>query len=148
MSFNLNDIFEEAKADPLSVSINAIEYEAQLLCGIKIIRDKRSLPDDNRVTILNTQKGGDHYKEINLDDYKNFKSFGWKYGVYVLSLSNCRLKLDRLRDSIANEERREYPREKHIRNSYAQIEKTHKREILLTEKFNKLKSINHGTSQK
>jgi hypothetical protein len=148
MSFSLNDVFEEAKADTLSVSINAIEYEAQLLCGIKIIRDKRKLLKANRITILNTQKGGDHYREINPDDYKMFESSGWKHGVYVLSLSNCRLKIDRLEESIVNEELREQPREKSIKSMRHQIERTHSRVLLLTEKFNKFKSINHDTSQK
>ena len=134
MSFNLNDVFEEAKADPLSVSINALEFEAQLLCGIKIIRDRRKLLKTSRVTILNTQRG-----EIQPNDYEMFKTFGWKHGVYVLSLSNCCLKIDRLEQSIVNEELREQPREKQIKSTRIQIQKSHNRKLLLIEKFNKFK---------
>tara|TARA_R110000824_G_scaffold28206_5_gene95065 strand:- start:17870 stop:18301 length:432 start_codon:yes stop_codon:yes gene_type:complete len=140
MSFNLNDVFEEAKADPLSVSINALEFEAQLLCGIKIIRDRRKLLKTSRVTILNTQRGGDHYSEIQPNDYEMFKTFGWKHGVYVLSLSNCCLKIDRLEQSIVNEELREQPREKQIKSTRIQIQKSHNRKLLLIEKFNKFKN--------
>ena len=87
---NLNSVFEEAKLDEYSGVLDSKGAEARIVLAIKIIRDRES----GDVEILNTSKGGDYYKEISKDEYELFIKKGWRYGVYVLYLSNCRLKLN------------------------------------------------------
>tara|TARA_R110000751_G_scaffold270729_3_gene370531 strand:+ start:640 stop:936 length:297 start_codon:yes stop_codon:yes gene_type:complete len=55
------------------------------------------------VQIYNTAANGDHYKIIDSDDLKVFSKKGWRYGVYVISLSNYRLKLDKIEQRIREE---------------------------------------------
>lgn len=87
---NLNSVFEEAKLDEYSGVLDSKGAEARIVLAIKITRDRES----GDVEILNTSKGGDYYKEISKDEYELFIKKGWRYGVYVLYLSNCRLKLN------------------------------------------------------
>jgi len=47
--------------------------------------------------------GGAYYKEITTEQYEIFKTKGWRYGVYVVSLSNYRRKLDRVEFKIKDE---------------------------------------------
>ena len=72
---------------------------------------------------------GDYYKEISKDEYELFIKKGWRYGVYVLYLSNCRLKLNSIEIRI-NEHIQEnikttlemlQTRRKVILNNYAQV---------------------------
>ena len=71
--------------------------EARILLGVKIIRDRES----GEVEILNTSKGGDYYQEISSKEYDVFKQKTWRHGVYVVYLSNCRLKLKFIEANIS-----------------------------------------------
>jgi len=64
--------------------------------GVKIVRDRET----GEIEILNTTKGGDYYEEISKKEYDNFYIKGWRYGVYIVSLSNYRRKLDLINDRI------------------------------------------------
>ncbi|HHZ82218.1 MAG TPA: hypothetical protein EYO58_06010 [Flavobacteriales bacterium] len=143
MSYSLNDIFQEALADRLSAIVDSYTYEARLLYGIKIIRDHNT----QAITIYNIHIGGDLYKEIAPKDYKLFKSGGWRYAVYILSLSNCRAKIVRLNKSIESERVREPKRFKYMEGIIRQREKTDARIRKIQRKFNLIKSISHDTSQ-
>ena len=44
--------------------------------------------------------GGDFYTEANENQYKTFKDLGWRNAIYVLYLSNCRLKLTKIDNRI------------------------------------------------
>tara|TARA_R110002072_G_scaffold292149_1_gene460627 strand:+ start:41 stop:460 length:420 start_codon:yes stop_codon:yes gene_type:complete len=122
---NLNSVFEEAKLDEYSGVLDSKGAEARIVLAIKITRDRES----GDVEILNTSKGGDYYKEISKDEYELFIKKGWRYGVYVLYLSNCRLKLNSIEIRI-NEHIQEnikttlemlQTRRKVILNNYAQV---------------------------
>jgi|TARA_R110000796_G_scaffold77394_2_gene172810 hypothetical protein len=122
---NLNSVFEEAKLDEYSGVLDSRGAEARIVLAIKITRDRES----GDVEILNTSKGGDYYKEISKDEYELFIKKGWRYGVYVLYLSNCRLKLNSIEIRI-NEHIQEnikttlemlQTRRKVILNNYAQV---------------------------
>jgi len=135
---NLNSVFEEAKLDEYSGVLDSKGAEARIVLAIKITRDRES----GDVEILNTSKGGDYYKEISKDEYELFIKKGWRYGVYVLYLSNCRLKLNSIEIRI-NEHIQEnikttlemlQTRRKVILNNYAQVKN----------KLNQIKSNQNG----
>ena len=92
----LNDVFNEAKDDSYCAVLDTKEVEGRLVFGVKIIRDRES----GEVEILNTQKGGDFYQEIDIDEYDYFLKKSWRFGVYRVSLSNYRRKLSNIEASI------------------------------------------------
>ena len=50
--------------------------------------------------VFNTQKGGDFYQEIDVDEYDYFLEKSWRFGVYRVSLSNYSRKLINIEASI------------------------------------------------
>jgi hypothetical protein len=88
--YSLTEVFNEALTDPYAASIYTREVEARLVFGIKIVR----VNEGGEVSILNTSKSSGYYEEITPDEYENFIKKGWRYGVYIVSLSNYRTKLD------------------------------------------------------
>jgi len=94
--YSLEDIWKQAEQDLSASTLNGKGYEAYLLYGIKISRDIRT----GQVQLLDTSKAGSFYKPISGEDMKVFEEQGWRYGLYVLSLSNYRLKLDKIEQQI------------------------------------------------
>ena len=94
--YSLTDVFNQAISDDSCGSLDTLDSRACLLSGIKIVEDNET----KEVVILNTTKGGDYYKEITVAEYELFKVKGWRYGIYVLSLSNYRRKLDNIENRI------------------------------------------------
>tara|TARA_R100000951_G_scaffold70630_1_gene59557 strand:- start:8245 stop:8646 length:402 start_codon:yes stop_codon:yes gene_type:complete len=87
---NLKYVFKDAIVDEFAANLDTNYVEARIVFGVKIIKDRES----DEVHIYNTAKGGDYYEEISFKEYKNFVEKGWRYGVYVISLSNYRRKLE------------------------------------------------------
>ena len=123
---SLEDIFKEALNDSYSAILNTPYVEARLVFGVKIVRDKES----GLIEILNTTRGGDYYKEITQKEYQEFYVNGWRYGVYDVSLSNYRRKLDMIdynvNEAILNLASKKeiegfHIRRKNIMNRYAKI---------------------------
>ena len=139
MSFSLNEIFEQSKSDRFSVNVNAHPFEGRLLYGVKIVSCYRIKEKINEVTILNTQKGGAFYEEVSPSEYDSFKVFGWIHGVYILSLSNCILKMDKLKETLEIEEIKEPRRPRYIEGVENQITKTKALHLRITNKINQLK---------
>tara|TARA_R110001599_G_scaffold57897_1_gene159438 strand:+ start:1628 stop:2053 length:426 start_codon:yes stop_codon:yes gene_type:complete len=94
---DLDSVFEEALLDGHTGVLDNKGVEARILLGIKIVRDRES----GEVEILNTSKGGDYYQEISSKEYDVFKQKTWRHGVYVVYLSNCRLKLNFIEANIS-----------------------------------------------
>lgn len=92
----LNDVFNEAKEDSCCAVLDTKYVEARLVFGVKIVRDRES----GEVEILNTQRGGDFYQEIDVDEYDYFLQKSWRFGVYRVSLSNYSRKLYNVEESI------------------------------------------------
>jgi|TARA_B100001175_G_scaffold55871_3_gene44952 hypothetical protein len=90
MKIRLNEIFEEAKQDTYAITMDGDGYESRMVYGVKIVKDKQS----GKIEFFNTKVGGDYYKKLNAEQLETFIEKGWRIGVYVLSLSNYRLKLD------------------------------------------------------
>tara|TARA_R100001594_G_scaffold86749_1_gene121153 strand:+ start:855 stop:1262 length:408 start_codon:yes stop_codon:yes gene_type:complete len=97
--YSLDEIFQQATLDSACGNLDTLGDKARLLNGIKIVKDNET----QEVVILNTAKGGAYYKEITLAEYEVFKMKGWRYGVYVLSLSNYRRKLEKVEERIKTE---------------------------------------------
>jgi len=93
---NLKYVFKDALVDEFAANLDTKYVEARIVFGVKIIKDKES----DEVEIYNTARGGDYYQEISLKEYKNFVEKGWRYGVYVISLSNYRRKLEAIDKTI------------------------------------------------
>lgn len=92
-------LLDQASKDRATISLSCGKYEAYILYSIKIVKDNIT----EAVQIYNTAANGDHYKIIDSDDLKVFLKKGWRYGVYVISLSNYRLKLDKIEQRIREE---------------------------------------------
>ncbi|QDP61315.1 MAG: hypothetical protein Unbinned1524contig1000_72 [Prokaryotic dsDNA virus sp.] len=96
---DLLKVWEEAEEDIAAAILDKKGYGARLLCGIKIMK----CHETNTVQILNTTLNGDYYQEISIAEYEVFKEKGWRYGIYVLSLTNYRRKLDKIEKKIKKE---------------------------------------------
>ena len=99
MKYSLSDIWEQALQDSYAVNLDGGGYESRIVYGIKIIKDIES----GDIEILNTMRGGDYYSPINQQEIEVFHKKGWRYGVYVISLSNYRTKLDVIQERIKEE---------------------------------------------
>lgn len=140
LKYKLEDIFNQAIKDDYAISVDGMGYEARMVYGIKIIKDLTT----KNIEILNTTQGGDYYKSLNEYEVDIFLEKGWRQGVYMLSLSNYRLKLDLIEIKIH--------KEINGRSSVKQIKtlKSQRERILskYTEINNKLNIINYGSSKK
>jgi hypothetical protein len=94
--YQLEEVFDEAVLDPYVAILDTNSVEARIIFGIKIVKVRQG----NQVFILNTSKGGNYYEEITPKEYENFTEKGWRYGVYVVSLSNYRAKLESIDSKI------------------------------------------------
>ena len=99
MCYTLKEIFKQAKADEFSAVLDGEEFEARILSGIRIEQNINTAD----TIIHNTTIGGDFYKEITDDEYEVFYQKGWRYAVFVLSLSNYRRKLKMIDQKIKRE---------------------------------------------
>ena len=97
--YSLEDIYKLAEKDMFAVSLDNEKHKSKLVYGVKITKDKSS----NDIEILNTMIGGDYYCMTTKKELEIFLEKGWRYGVYVLSLSNYRSKLDLIEDKIKQE---------------------------------------------
>jgi len=91
------EIFNQASRDHSAVRMDGGGYEGFISYGIKITKDNH-----NKVTILNTNKG-EYYEEISDDEYDIFIKRGWLCGIYTLSLSSYKVKLDEIQHRISIE---------------------------------------------
>jgi hypothetical protein len=99
MKYTLEDIWNQSLEDSYSAKLDADGYESRMVYGIKIVRDTES----GEIEIFNTMKGGDYYQPINPQEMEVFNNNGWRYGVFVVSLSNYRTKLNAIQERIKRE---------------------------------------------
>ena len=90
--YTLIDVWNQAKNDCFTANLDGEGYEARILYGCKISKDN----DTNMVQLQNTSRGGEWYLQLDPDEIEIFLKMGWRIGIYMLSLSNYRLKLDRI----------------------------------------------------
>ena len=89
----------QALEDTYAMVLDSDEYSSRMVYGCKISRDNES----GNIEILNTARGGDWYLPLTDQELQHFLEKGWRIGVYELSLSNYRIKLDKVERSIKKE---------------------------------------------
>ena len=133
--YTLEDIMQQAIDDEYSTNVDGKKIISRLLHGCKISQDLYT----KKIEILNTAKGGEWYSKLTTAELNFFFEEGWTIGVYELSLSNYRTKLDKVEHLIKDEMNgRRNPKQiislkasrESIMNRYAKIKK----------KYNQIKS--------
>lgn len=99
MKYSMQDIMNQAMQDEFSANLSGNKYNARLLYGCKIHQDVET----KEIQILNTSLGGEWYAKVDNNQINIFLEKGWRIGVYELSLSNYRLKLDKIEWSVKKE---------------------------------------------
>ena len=136
MNTRLLEVFEESKQDTYALTINSHGYESRMVYGIKIIRDNET----NEIQFLNTMLGADYYSRLTDDQINVFIEKGWRYGVYVLSLSNYRAKLD-----IIEKRMQKFISEKKSEKQIRQLKGSRERVLSKYSEINfKLNQLNNG----
>jgi len=97
--YSLEDIMNQALEDKYAMVLDSDEYSSRMVYGCKISRDNES----GNIEILNTARGGDWYLPLTDQELQHFLEKGWRIGVYELSLSNYRTKLDKIEAFIKKE---------------------------------------------
>ena len=69
----------------------------------RVSAGRRPLRSGGEVEFFNTTQGGSHYVKLSPAEEHIFYSKGWKYGIYVVYLSNNRIKLESIERSIRKE---------------------------------------------
>ena len=92
----LNQVFDIAISDKYAITFNGNGYTSVSLYAVKIIKDTAT----EEVRLYSTSKSDNWYTEVSERDVNNFKNKGWRYGVYVLSLSNFSLKHSKLSTTL------------------------------------------------
>lgn len=95
--FSLEEIFDQAFTDNKSVKRIENGYQSVGLLDVKIIKDDYT----HDIDLLNTSKR--YYQRLTDLEFDAFEQKGWRYGVYVVTLSNYRSKLDKVEKSIRDE---------------------------------------------
>lgn len=96
--YNLLELFCQAKDDYHSKTLRDKKTISYMCHGFKITKEIKS----EVIFIMDMSKRGDFYQEVSQDEYDIFFKLGWKKAIYVLYLSNCRIKLSRLEARIQN----------------------------------------------
>ena len=95
--FSLKDIFDQAFTDNKSVKRIENGYQSVGLLDVKILKDDYT----HDIDLLNTSKR--YYQRLTDLEFDAFEQKGWRYGVYVVTLSNYRSKLNKVEKSIRDE---------------------------------------------
>jgi len=91
----LEDIFKQAMNDDYALFSKDDRSLSKQLYDVKIVNWKA----DNSIEILNTGFG-DWYEKISTEHFYFFLEKGWRAGVYELTLSNYRSKLNTIEKQI------------------------------------------------
>lgn len=95
--YSLEDVFIQGENDRATYGSSYAGKRCLLKLGIML----NKFP--NSIEILNTSRGGDHYKELTEEEYKFFFENGWEKGVLLTSMGNYLRKLNMIEDRIQEE---------------------------------------------
>tara|TARA_R110002167_G_scaffold201933_4_gene405597 strand:- start:1351 stop:1776 length:426 start_codon:yes stop_codon:yes gene_type:complete len=137
INWELNEIFEEAKAHRQSIVATLRKGTTILYSGVKIQKF------GDRIEIMNMGKGGDYFKECTLEEYDYFYKYGWEKGVLQVAMSNCIHKLEIIEHRIKTEVNTR-KNDKHIQNLKTRRENILNKYTKKKQKFNQLKSKQNG----
>jgi hypothetical protein len=131
----LNQIFDVAVSDRYALIYNGNGYTAVTLYSVKIIKDSAS----DEVKIYSQGKSDNWYTEVTEKELNNFKNKGWRYGVYVLSLSNFSLKHSKLCTMLELYKLNKKKGKNSIAYLENEIRMVEEKQKEITEKLNKIK---------
>jgi hypothetical protein len=131
----LNQIFDVAVSDRYALIYNGNGYTAVTLYSVKIIKDSAS----DEVKIYSQGKSDNWYTEVTEKELNNFKNKGWRYGVYVLSLSNFSLKHSKLCTMLELYKLSKKKGKNSIAYLENEIRMVEEKQKEITEKLNKIK---------
>lgn len=97
--YTAQEVMEQALTDSQSIRVDGDGYEARISSGFKATRDKLS----GQVVFKCTSRGGEWYSKLRENEIEILLEKGWRIGVDVLSLSNIRIKLDKVEELIKRE---------------------------------------------
>jgi hypothetical protein len=97
MQYTLEEIFNQACDDSRSAKLIENGYQSISLHDVKIIKDDYT----HQIDLLNTSKN--YYIPISESANEVFQKYGWRCGCLDVTLSNLRLKLDRIEKDIRDE---------------------------------------------
>tara|TARA_R100001460_G_scaffold72619_4_gene113412 strand:- start:120 stop:521 length:402 start_codon:yes stop_codon:yes gene_type:complete len=106
---NLTEIFNQATKD------NRAIISKQRNCVSIISKGCKIQKFSDRIEILNMGKGGDYFKVCTDEEYSFFFEHGWRAGVLILALHNCKHKLKIIEERIKTEVNTR-KNDKHIQN--------------------------------
>jgi len=136
MKYSLKDIYAQALQDDYALALDGDGYDSRMVYGTKIIKDHLN----GEIQILNTARGGDYYSHLTPEQLNNFLEKGWRYGVFVLSLSNYRSKLDIIEQRI-----KQFINDKKSEKQILQLKASRERIVAKYSEINfKLNQLNYG----
>lgn len=136
MKYSLKDIYAQALEDGYALALDGDGYDSRMVYGTKIIKDHLN----GEIQILNTARGGDYYSHLTPEQLNNFLEKGWRYGVFVLSLSNYRSKLDIIEQRI-----KQFINDKKSEKQILQLKASRERILAKYSEINfKLNQLNYG----
>ena len=97
MQYTLEEIFKQAYNDSRSAKLIGNGYQSISLNDVKIFKDDYT----HEIEMLNTSKS--YYVPVSKSSIEVFQQYGWRCGSLDVTLSNLRLKLDRIETSIRDE---------------------------------------------
>jgi hypothetical protein len=93
----LEEIFDQAKKDTRSAKLFSKGYQSVSLYDVKIIKDDYT----HKIEILNTSKL--YYEKLSQPLLDSFEEYGWRYGVYEVTLTNTHNKIGKIENEIRDE---------------------------------------------
>jgi len=98
-SKTLDEIFIEARREYNTALIDGDGYEACIFLGVKISKDNTS----GEIKIYDPSKSVNYYVEVDKQTYLMFQELGWRGACIEITLVKYKEKLERVKDSIAQE---------------------------------------------
>lgn len=137
--YDLKMIWKEATEDSTSVLHKIPRGENIMGTGVLIQKFR-----NRHIELLNLNKGGDYYRELDEKEYELFYKYGWKIGSLKLTLSNCMFKLKLIESKIQTEVNTR-KNDKHIQNLKKRREIVLKKYTITNKKL--IKYIEHDKNK-
>lgn len=99
MKYSLQELWEQADQDSLSVPLDTQLCYARLMFGCKIVKDRFK----GTIELFNTARGGDYYVKLKEDEVDVFKTYGLQQGVYWLMMTNILRRIEGINNKIRTE---------------------------------------------
>jgi hypothetical protein len=133
--YSLEEIFLQAQQERGSIKTSLPKGKAIINYGLKI----KKFP--SKIEILNCNRGGDYFKELDKEEYELILKHGWKKGALHIALKTCGIKLSLIEDKM-REEINTRKNDKYIQHLKM------RREKILNKYTNLKQKLNHGKKER